>query len=237
MWQKNSWLRAAASLPLVMAIAACNNGGSGSPVAVISGSSPTPSPSPTPTPTPSAFDVTPCLTQTIPGTTRTVGDLIIPDTLTLDLSAPAGFPNGRGLTDPVIDMTLNVIFLKLSVNGPRTLANLPVNPAANDVPFRASFPYLAPAQGSPPLSGTAGSTFNFRTDPDSAYVRVDRMGMPAVATALIGSSLKNAYNDSDPSNDSALRFFPELGTQLGHLTDSLADDFVRLGLTPCATAL
>lgn len=236
MSRRNHLLVAVASLSLLASLAGCSGGGGGgSPIAVVPG--PTSSASPTPTPTPAAFDVMPCLTQILPGSTRTVGDLIIPDTLTLDLSAAPGFPNGRLLTDPVIDRTLAVIFLKLSVNGPETLASIPLGPAANDVPFQSRFPYLAPAQGSPPLSGTAGVNFNFRTDPESAYVRVDRMGMPAVATALIGSSMKNAYNDGDPNNDAALRYFPELSATLTTLTTPLADDIVRLGLTPCATPL
>ncbi len=235
MARKISLLNAAVTLTLVTTLAACSKGGGSSPINVVS--APTATASTTATQSPATFNVMPCLSQTLPGSTRTVGDLIIPDTLTLDLSTPSGFPNGRLLSDPVIDQTLNVIFLRLSVNGPGTLASLPVNPAANDVPFRSSFPYLAAAQGSPPVSGTAGVNFNFRTDPESAFVRVDRMGMPAVATALVGSAAKNTYNDGDPSNDSALLYFPELALQLGRLTESLADDFVRLGLTPCATPI
>lgn len=235
MARKISLLNAAVTLTLVTTLAACSKGGGSSPINVVS--APTATASTTATQSPATFNVMPCLSQTLPGSTRTVGDLIIPDTLTLDLSTPSGFPNGRLLSDPVIDQTLNVIFLRLSVNGPGTLASLPVNPAANDVPFRSSFPYLAAAQGSPPVSGTAGVSFNFRTDPESAFVRVDRMGMPAVATALVGSAAKNTYNDGDPSNDSALLYFPELALQLGRLTESLADDFVRLGLTPCATPI
>ncbi|MFM9827856.1 MAG: DUF4331 family protein [Sphingomonas sp.] len=160
---------------------------------------------------------------------------MIPDTLTLDLAGTSGFPNGRLLTDPVIDVTLNVLFLNLAVNGPGTLAGVPVNPSANDLPFRSSFPYLASAQGSPPVAGTAGTNFNFRSDADSAYVRVDRMGMPAVATALIGTSRKLAYNDANPSDDAASTFVPDLSGQLTGLTNALADDFTRLGLRLCAT--
>jgi len=44
-----------------------------------------------------------CATTAVP--------LIIPDTLTLDTSAAAGFPNGRLLTDPVIAVTLAVALL------------------------------------------------------------------------------------------------------------------------------
>ncbi len=227
-------LRTAAPLALIAMLAGCGGPGispSSSPISVAPG----PAPTPTPTPTPAAFNVMPCLGQIVPGTSRSVLDLIVPDTLTLDLNSTAGFPNGRRLTDPVIDVTLNAIFLRLSTNGPGTLASVPVNPAANDLPFRPGFPYLAAAQGAPPVSGTAGVNFNFRTDPDSAFVRVDRMGMPAVATALIASPRKSAYNDIDPSDDAALRFAPDLIDRLATLTGALADDFIALGLTPCAT--
>jgi hypothetical protein len=74
------------------------------------------------------------------------GPLVIPDTLKIDLSAEAGFPNGRRLADPVIDVTLAVVLLDLTVMGqtPTTLAELPLNPPTNDVEFLAEFPYLAP---------------------------------------------------------------------------------------------
>lgn len=197
---------------------------------------PTPSPTPTPTPTPTSFDVQACLDQTIPGTGVTVAQAVVPDTLTLDLSTASGFPNGRKLADPVIDVTLAVIFLDLSVNGPGTLAGLPLNPPANDVSFRNSFPYLAPPQGSPPLADSNGSMFTFRSDPASNYVRVDRMGMPAVSTALIPSDRKNAYNDASPVGDVNGRFVPDLVETLTGLTNALADDLIDAGLTPCATA-
>lgn len=193
-----------------------------------------PSPTPTPSPTPASFNVTPCLEQMVPGTGITVAQAVVPDTLTLTLSGTSGFPNGRRLADPVIDVTLAVIFLDLATNGPGTLAGLPLNPSANDVPLRAEFPYLAPPQGSPPVTMSGSSSFDFRTDPASAFTRVDRMGMPAVSTALIGSAMKNAYNDADPSDDAAGTFVPELGAQLTGLTNALADDLVGAGLTPCA---
>lgn len=196
---------------------------------------PSPSPTPTPTPTPTSYDVQACLDQTIPGTGVTVAQAVVPDTLTLDLSAASGFPNGRKLADPVIDVTLAVIFLDLSVNGPATLAGLPLNPPANDVAFRDSFPYLAPPQGSPPLADNSGTMFTFRSDPESAYVRVDRMGMPAVSTALIPSDRKNAYNDADPAQDANGDFVPDLADTLTGLTNALADDLTGAGLTPCAT--
>ncbi|MEL7218256.1 MAG: hypothetical protein AAGK01_07470, partial [Pseudomonadota bacterium] len=139
------------------------------------------------------------------------------------------------LEDPVIDVTLGVIFLDLSVHGAGTLAGVPVNPAANDVQFQAGFPYLAPAQGSPPISVGGGGTFSFNDSPADGFVRVDRMGTPAVSTALIGSDQKNPYNDASPVDDANGDFVPELSEQLTGLTNALADDLTGLGLTPCAT--
>lgn len=80
-----------------------------------------------------------CITQAAP--------LVVPDTLKIDTSMPAGFPNGRLLTDPVIDITLAVILLDLSMGGQTaaTLAGVPINPTANDVAFETAFPYVAPA--------------------------------------------------------------------------------------------
>ena len=53
-------------------------------------------------------------------------------------NAGAGFPNGRRLQDDVIDTELNII-----TNGLITAGD---NVDANDVPFRDTFPFLAPAQ-------------------------------------------------------------------------------------------
>jgi hypothetical protein len=70
---------------------------------------------------------------------------ILPDVLTIDTTVAAGFPNGRMLADPVMDITLALILLDkpTSMAWPFTLANLPLNPPANDKPFLATFPYLA----------------------------------------------------------------------------------------------
>lgn len=72
--------------------------------------------------------------------------LVVPDVLAIDPAAAAGFPNGRLPADPVIDVTLALVLLDLTAKGQTagTLANLPLNPAANDVDFLAEFPYLAP---------------------------------------------------------------------------------------------
>ena len=75
--------------------------------------------------------------------------LIIPDVVHLDTAMDAGFPNGRVFEDQVIDITLAVILLDLSAPGQnaRTLADLPLNPGANEqaLPDRAmpgAFPWL-----------------------------------------------------------------------------------------------
>lgn len=197
--------------------------------------SPTPTPTPTPTPSSASFDVGPCLQQEIPGTGGfTVADAVIPDTLTINVNAPAGFPNGRLLPDPVVDVTLAVIFLDLTQHSALTFANLPLNPPSNDVGFQDGFPFLAPPQGSPPIASSSGTNFTFRTDSPPAYARVDRMGMPAVATVLIGSDQKIPYNDASPQIDATGEFVPELSEQLTGLTEALADDLTNAGLTPCA---
>jgi len=70
---------------------------------------------------------------------------VIPDALSVDTTAVAGFPNGRMLADPVIDITLALVLLDLGTHGADTFAGLPLNPPANDLTFPADFPHLAPA--------------------------------------------------------------------------------------------
>ncbi len=230
-------LRSVAMAPAILALgllAACGDDDNDDRIV-----NPGPAPSPTaPAPPPTTtYNVSPCLNQVIPGTGgTTVAGAVVPDTLTINLAAASGFPNGRRLPDPVIDVTLAVIFLDLGTHSPLALAQLPLNPRANDRPFRDSFPFLAPPQGSPALAPSDGSGFTFRTDAPTAYARVDRMGMPAVATALIGSDQKIPYNDANPGVDATGAFVPELTEQLTLLTNGLADDLIGAGLTPCARA-
>jgi len=56
-----------------------------------------------------------------------------PDVMIFDTSRPAGFPNGRELTDDVVDL----------VGDERVLANDDPFPDENDVPWLSGFPYLA----------------------------------------------------------------------------------------------
>ena len=228
-------------LALALSLVACGNDNKAAvvapPVAVAPAPAPAPAPSPTPTPTPSpaSRDVSACLSQVIPGTGgATPASLVIPDTIKLNMALAAGFPNGRRLEDPAPDITLAVLLLDMSKNSPATFANLPLNPAANDRPFLTTFPFAAAPQGTPLLAPGTGASFNFRTDPASSYVRVDREGSPAVTTAVIGGPLKNAYNDAGPAEDIAGTFVPEIVAQLTVLHNGLADDLIALGLTPCS---
>lgn len=70
---------------------------------------------------------------------------VIPDVLAIDATQDSGFPNGRRLPDPVMDVTLALVLLDLQTHAVTTLADLPLNPPTNDVSFESSFPYLAPA--------------------------------------------------------------------------------------------
>lgn len=76
----------------------------------------------------------------------TAAPFIVPDTISIDTSAAAGFPNGRLLTDPVIDVTLALALLELTGDpAPHAVTDLVgvLNPAANDLEFNADFPFLA----------------------------------------------------------------------------------------------
>ena len=162
-------------------------------------------------------------------------DILIPDQLDLDLSQPSGFPNGRDLDDPVIDLTLAAIFLDLSRHPVTTFVSARVNPDQFDQPLRTTFPFYAPPLGNPPISPSTGTNFNFRTDPASSYVRVDRAGVPAISTATVVGANKLLYNDSNPTQDSAGVNVPRILEGYQDLTNKLNDDIRGLGLTPCAT--
>jgi hypothetical protein len=70
-----------------------------------------------------------------------LADFVLPDVLPLgDLS---GFPNGRRLTDDVIDVELGLIF---GVFGPAVPVLQSDGVDANDRAFMPAFPYLAPPQ-------------------------------------------------------------------------------------------
>lgn len=81
------------------------------------------------------------------------GPFVIPDTIKISLDAPSGFPNGRGLDVPVMDLILAVLLLDLGTHDITMFIDLDadgtpgpsLNPLENDVAFEDAFPYLAPA--------------------------------------------------------------------------------------------
>lgn len=64
-----------------------------------------------------------------------LASVAVPDLLTIDVSAPSGFPNGRTPSDDVVDTLFYFIFNQTEV---------PDGVATNDVAFLDAFPYLAP---------------------------------------------------------------------------------------------
>ena len=66
-------------------------------------------------------------------TADALADVLLPDILTVDVSDPSGFLNGRQLGDDVIDAELNLI----------TGGAVTTDCVANDSTFSSSFPYLA----------------------------------------------------------------------------------------------
>ena len=100
----------------------------------------------------------------------------------------AGFPNGRRLTDDVVDIALQVVEGELTGN-PNDLGDA-VN--KNDVAFGKQFPYLAPptsGSDTDPHATAAGFTpMNGGTAPDEPPT-VREAGLPGTPLALLGSGL------------------------------------------------
>ena len=71
-----------------------------------------------------------------PNDAAATADHTFPDLLTFDVREHAGFPNGRGLEDDVVENELELLDLTGILPGDSV--------DANDVSFRDAFPYLAP---------------------------------------------------------------------------------------------
>ncbi|WP_029890058.1 hypothetical protein [Polycyclovorans algicola] len=91
----------------------------------------------------------------------------------------------------------------------------------------------------PPLTG---GDFNVRTEAAARFVRVDRMGQPAVGTALLSrapgsrpgdDNQRDALNRADPADDTT--FIPEMLATLTTLLQQLGPALRVAGLTPCST--
>lgn len=109
-----------------------------------------------------ALGLTPCSTETVtPPTSNAQVDIstcvaqaapvILPDVITYNLNAPAGWPNGRGYDDPVVDRLLAAALLRISGTAPphtlNTLVGV-INPVRDEAgtALPATFPHLRPAQ-------------------------------------------------------------------------------------------
>jgi hypothetical protein len=68
-------------------------------------------------------------------TANALADFLLPDIMTVDLSQPTVFPNGRSLADDVIDTELDLI----------SGGAVPTDCVANDSTFSAAFPYFGTA--------------------------------------------------------------------------------------------
>lgn len=74
--------------------------------------------------------------------------------------------------------------------------------------------------------------YNFSETPAEDLDQVDRMGMPAINTAVIAS--KDDYNEATPEDDIAGDFVPEIVASVEFLHGALDDDLIGAGLVPCA---
>jgi hypothetical protein len=87
-------------------------------------------------------DISACVAQVAPA--------VLPDVVTYDPNAPAGWPNGRSFDDPVVDRLLALALLKVSgPDAPHTLNTLVgvLSPAADETgrPSPMTFPHLRDA--------------------------------------------------------------------------------------------
>lgn len=80
-------------------------------------------------------------------------------------------------------------------------------------------------------TGEPGGEYDFDLSPPEDYDQVDRMGMPAINTAVITS--KDKYNGSSPTDDLAGDFVDEIIENVTGLHMALDDDLTGLGLVPC----
>ncbi len=97
-----------------------------------------------------------------------LADILLPDILTIDLDQPVKYLNGRGLSDDVIDISLQVVTGNAAASD---------NVGANDNAFLTSFPYLAaPNGGAAPAPGAPNT--------GSGLVTMDDGGMTLGDAAL-----------------------------------------------------
>ena len=122
-------------------------------------------------------------------TSQQVAQALIPDIVTIDFSKPVQFPNGRRLTDDVIDTALQLILNRTT--------GITDAITSNDKPFDNTFPYLA-APNQPAASAAAAPTATPGKLPQSGgQPGSDRMDSAwIIALALAGVMLTLAGGTS-----------------------------------------
>lgn len=75
--------------------------------------------------------------------------------------------------------------------------------------------------------------FLFRSEPYEAYVRIDRMGVAAVATVVLpAGTTRDQFNAGEPGDDGD--YSSQIVARLNKIHFELDDDLQASGLTPCA---
>ena len=92
-----------------------------------------------------------------------------PDVVIFDTARPAAFPNGRDLTDDVVNLVGDPRILMTDCPLPGDPVSC--SPSTNDRPFLATFPYLALPQAA--AAGNAGVLLHFGGDHDDERNRDD----------------------------------------------------------------
>jgi hypothetical protein len=113
----------------------------------------------------------------------TVAGALIPDIVTVDFSQPVAFPNGRRLSDDVVDAALGIVLNRGGAAGIADAIN------ANDKPFGNTFPYLAaphqPVTAGPPSTGTGLASTDSNGSGWIVWI--------ALGTALAGAGAAGAF--------------------------------------------
>jgi len=92
------------------------------------------------------------------------------------------------------------------------------------------------SSGPPPLPDTVmprgPDPFVFRTDAPEAYMRIDRMGVAAVATVVLpAGATRDQFNFGEPGDDG--NYSGQIVPRLNKIHFELDDDLAAGGLTPC----
>ncbi len=105
----------------------------------------------------------------------------------------AGFPNGRRLTDDVIDIELRVV--EGALTGSKNTLGDGVD--ANDVPFQTSFPYLALPHAGPATSSVGSTTTVKKVNNAGAWPVATGIAGAIALLALLGFALRRGPGSDD----------------------------------------